>query len=141
MNDDIHIGNNIFTGTPGLYELLFMKKPAGSIITQRDKENYKLICELTNLHRVGADPKGRIRSTAVDKYTRFIGKLFPAKRKTGRGFIQANKKAYNYIYWDDVNEIVSRLQLLRAAKVAGNTSLDPEIASIEEELREVGAIY
>jgi hypothetical protein len=49
-------------------------------------------------------------------------------------------RSEDYIYWNDPNELVERLQLLRASKRAGNTGLVNEIANIEEELREEGYI-
>ena len=142
INDKIHVNSSVFQGTPGLYELLFLKNPSPSIITNADLENYKKILQISNVHRVGFEDTGRLRSTRMDKYTRFIGKLFPStKRVTGKGFIRDNTKNYNYIYWNDVNELISRLEVLIAAKKAGNSGLDPEISSILEELRENGTIH
>ena len=48
---------------------------------------------------------------------------------------------YQYVYWDDPNELVQRLQLLHMSRLAGNTSADNEISSIVEELRERQLIY
>lgn len=45
-----------------------------------------------------------------------------------------------YVYWNDINELVGRLRLLYASKMAGNTAHDNEIVSILEELREEGII-
>lgn len=148
INDDIHVGDRIYRGTPGLFELLFVKNPSSAAITQKDLDTYKEICELTNLHRANSDPRGRIRSTSMPKYTRFIGKLFPpadklkkgSKFSRGSGFVPNNNLPYNYVYWDSIDELVARLELLHAAKGAGNNSLDGEIASIEEELREARVI-
>ncbi len=42
----------------------------------------------------------------------------------------------DYVYWDDPNELVERLQLLIAEQTAGNPSHTNEIHSIIEELRE-----
>lgn len=148
QNDDIHIGSSIFKGTPGLFELLFLKNPSTAAITQKDLDTYKVICNLTNLHRANSDPNGRIRSTALPKYMGFIGKLFPPGEKKkkinkftrGGGFVRNNNLPYNYVYWDSLDELVKRLELLHAAKAAGNTNLDGEIFSIEEELREAHVI-
>jgi len=41
----------------------------------------------------------------------------------------------DYVYWDDPNELVDRLQLLAASYQAGNKSHTYEIMSILEELR------
>lgn len=45
-----------------------------------------------------------------------------------------------YVYWNDLNELVERLYLLHMSKQAGNTSVVNEIASIESELREAKVI-
>lgn len=37
--------------TPGLYNLLFKKKPDFNIITEDDKGNYKILLLETNAHR------------------------------------------------------------------------------------------
>lgn len=47
---------------------------------------------------------------------------------------------FNYIYWDDPNELVDRLRLLVASQAAGHTGHNNEIISIIEELREAKII-
>ena len=49
--------------------------------------------------------------------------------------------ALDYVYWDDPNELVDRLELLTAERFAGNPSHVNEIHSIIEELHEAGYIY
>lgn len=53
-------------------------------------------------------------------------------------------KKYNpntdFIYWDDVNELVDRLKILIASRDAGNSNHYNEILSIIEELTEAGII-
>ncbi|KAK9738208.1 hypothetical protein QE152_g10039 [Popillia japonica] len=46
-NGDIEIKNKIYTGTKGLYELLFKKDPTS--YTEDDEKNYKKIALKTNL--------------------------------------------------------------------------------------------
>jgi len=46
----------------------------------------------------------------------------------------------DYVFWDDPNELVDRLQLLAASYQAGNKSHTNEIMSILEELREADQI-
>jgi len=47
----------------------------------------------------------------------------------------------NYVYWDNVNELVEILQLLMASRAAANNNHTNEILSIIEELREAKIIY
>ena len=46
----------------------------------------------------------------------------------------------DYVYRDDPNKLVDRLQLLDASRRAGNNAHDNEILSIIEELREARLI-
>jgi len=46
----------------------------------------------------------------------------------------------DYVYWDDPNKLVDRLQLLAASYQAGNKSHTNKIMSILEELREADLI-
>lgn len=73
--------------------------------------------------------------------------MFSAERKlatlkssqylTGTGmYIQENnKKKKEFVYWDDPNELVMRLQLLWASKLANHSGHDNEITRLEELLR------
>lgn len=70
----------------------------------------------------------------------------PAK-PVGQGMIDLTKKEFhsnndskNFIYWNDVNELVSRLRLLVSSASAGHTGHNNEILSIIEELREENII-
>jgi len=46
----------------------------------------------------------------------------------------------DYVYWDDPNELIDRLQLLAASYQAGSKSHTNEIMSILEEVREADLI-
>lgn len=54
--------------------------------------------------------------------------------------IASKNGTFNYTYWDDPNELVSRLRLLLASRNAGHTGHTNEIISIIEELREAKVI-
>lgn len=84
----------------------------------------------------------------------------PAKRLTrlnslkspkasGNGMIDLTMKEFHnndkacsnmFVYWNDVNELVSRLRLLVSSASAGHTGHNNEIISIMEELREADII-
>ena len=55
--------------------------------------------------------------------------------------IAKKRTALDYVYRDDPNELVDRLQLLTAERSVENPSHVSEIHSIIEELREAGYIY
>ena len=135
--DIIHIDDKMFTGTRGLFELLFKKIPDVNELTERDKRKYKSILEMTSAHKQGHHPEGRIASSHGIKYRTIISKLFQA---SGSGLLPVTNNKIDYIRWDDPNELVERLALLIASERAGNEGHKPEIASIEEELREANFI-
>lgn len=130
---DLMIGNERFSGTDGLYNLLFKKDPQE--YNKSDLENYHKILKITNVHRRKFDPHNPVKANKGLKYREII------KPSTGYGLMSFNEKPIEYIYWNDVNEIVNRLRLLYSSKMAGNTSVDNEIESIVEELREEKVIY
>lgn len=144
-NAEINIGNKMYPGKQGLYELLFMKKPRG--YDERDLHVYKDILEVSSAHRRNYDPLSQFNGTRSFKYTKVIKPLFKSKSSrqsySGEGISMVyNEKPIEYVYWDDVNELVDRLRLLNASKAAGNTdSHDNEILAIINELREAGVIY
>lgn len=149
QDSKIIIDDNIFDGSDGLYSLIFMKHPMD--YSKQDLIDYKNILQLTSAHKRNYDPSDQIAGTRASKYTRIIKPLFKSKNimfnqsqtepPSGSGMMVYNEKPIEYIYWDDVNELVDRLRLLNSSKLAGNTdSHDNEILSIISELREAGII-
>lgn len=144
--DEFMVGKTKFQGTRGLYELIFKDQP--SQFTLEDEKNYRDILNLTNVHKTNFSGEGRLRGTRMLKYRKIIKPLINSGRSysfSGSGIYKDDKLEYNtkpieYIYWDDVNELVDRLRLLIASKEAGNTSHNNEIASIINELKEIGVI-
>jgi len=45
----------------------------------------------------------------------------PLRLKAGFDYMTPQKSIPNYVYWNDVNELVERLKILEASKGAGNT--------------------
>lgn len=97
------------------------------------------------------------RSNSISSEENF--ELRPARRltratslnyRTGEGLIDLTTKEFHnnddkacsnmFIYWDDANELVSRLRLLVSSVSAGHTGHNNEILSIIEELREANII-
>jgi hypothetical protein len=140
--DDVIIDQKRYAGTPGLYELIFMKFPNETIVTKLDKQKYKSILLATNAHRRGHSMHNPILGNRGHKYKNIIASLLSGK-KVGKGIPRAmtlNDNKTDYIHWDDPNELVDRLRLLEASRQAGHNAHDNEILSIIEELREAGLI-
>lgn len=138
---NITVAQVTFNGTTGLYELLFQKEPKN--YTQEDGQNYKRILDLSSAHKVNFNPDGNVSKLLSYKFITIIKPLFKLSRtqSVGFGIKIANHNPIEYVYWNDVNEIVDRLRLLLASQAAGNNGHVNEITSIIEELKEAGVIY
>lgn len=140
---DIIIDGRTFKGTPGMYELIFLRHPRE--YTQLDFRQYGRLLERTNAARAGSSPSGRILSNRSYKYIHIIKPLLtyvgtPVKG-SGMEYLQYTGKPVEYRFWNDPNELVERLILLHASRRAGNEACGSEIHAIETELREAEIIY
>lgn len=148
--DEIRIGNYSFPGSVGLFELIFKTHPKE--VEQSDEQAYAKIMQISSLHLNKLD---RVKSNKGDKYMNFIKKLVnqsvPEQNETifheavdktfgGQLRAQYSEKPVNFVFWDDPNELVDRLELLIGEKNAGHNGVDKEIISILEELSEKGII-
>jgi len=76
----------------------------------------KIILE-TNIHRVGLKPNNRIKPNNSHIIKKLIDKDFspttstPLRSKTSFGYMNLQKSNPNYVYWNDVNELVERLKI------------------------------
>lgn len=130
-NNDLIIGGKEYEGSEGLYELLFMKNPDEAKLKDRDIENYKDILDKTSATRRAFSADLQRQGTKGHKYRKFyLGKAY-------KDYVKARP---NFVYFDDINELVDRLKLLVASKDAGHTDHENEILSIIEELKEADII-
>jgi hypothetical protein len=135
-DDKIYIDDEVYQGTPGLFELLFIKKPDKNLYNKKDLLVYKQMLEQTSAHKQGYSLERQLNSSRNKKYIEIIKPLF-TKQFRGKG-MNANKSIYEY--WDDPNELVDRLRLLLSSQSAGHNNHQNEIESILEELREANII-
>ena len=152
-DDKIKVGENVYDGTSGLYELIFSTYPLS--YTRDDFIIYSEIINQTSAHRIDRNPNKRIKSNKGEKYKNIIKNI----EKIGGGLAKKSRKIKsnnsslkfksdlkvkyeppNYIYWDEPEELVKRMQLLYSEKLAGHTGHDNEILAIIEELYECGII-
>ena len=173
---DITIMGVTYTGTVGLYELLFKKNPTGYKV--QDLDNYIDILTRTSAYK---DEQGNLHTNS-NRYAKFRTIILPylhkkgitkkgaralgtergsitsrilfnkpppptsqrttrQTAKTGKGLILKNNcQHFDYVYWDDPNELVNRLRLLIASSTAGNNIHQNEVLSLLEELREAKII-
>lgn len=143
--NDLYIKGTRYTGTQGLYELIFMKRPDEEYYNDNDLKAYKSILIATNAHRQRYRPDKQINSNQGYKYRNVIRKLFGAKVGGDSSMYLPTNKMHtygdiDYVHWNDINELVDRLRLLVSSKRAGHSAHDNEIISILEELREAKVI-
>ena len=150
--DKIKVNGVAYPKTTGLLELLIAKKPNENNIKPDDLENDCKILILSSAHKKKYDKNERIRAHNSNKFNNIIAPMFniTSKKLTEelikggsllRYKIAKKRTALDYVYWDDPNELVDRLQLLTAERSARNPSHVNEIHSIIEELREANYIY
>lgn len=139
-DDNLFVKNKTYHITPGLAQLLFLIKPKKH--TTDDQNKYGEILYNTNAHQAAHNAHISMASKRSVKYKKIIQPFF-AKNKsthiTGKGtsnLLHVSKAPVDYVYYDDPNELVTRLHLLHSSREVGHTGHENEIASIEEELRE-----
>ena len=130
LGDNLTVSDQEYEGTPGLWELLVMKRPDGNVYTDEDYNTYAKIMINTNALRKGND-----RNNAVPKASR--GWKWKNLMKTiwdNRDEIEGSGMPA-VILPSDAGALLDRLDLLMASKDAGNTGLRNEIVSICDELK------
>lgn len=133
-NGDLIIDGKKFQGTLGLYQWLVRKHPPDTDST--DKEVFKRIVQETSAHKENYSPTGNI---AVNKSWKFKN-VIEKDLVSGSGFYKTYKPNVDYRYYDDPNELCTRLRKLYASQAAGSSAHFNEINEILEELREGGYI-
>lgn len=169
IGKDIRVENITYPGTVGLYELLFKKNPVGykkedldnymDILgrTNAYRRNFnpdeqvqgttstKYITIIGPYLQKNGITKSKLSTPAKRLMTEFFSKPIAPYRSTrqrkGKGLkMKVTKANTDYIFWDNINELVDRLRLLLASTSAGHTGHSNEIISIVEELKEAKVI-
>lgn len=132
-----------------LLDILFLKQPKAlenpSAISEQTKSIYQEILHKTNVIFNQYNPTQGLNRSQSKKYLYLIRPLI---FKEGKSITrlplnnkQLNFKNTEFVYWNTPKELIERLRLLWASKLAGSTAHDNEIISILEELREANIIH
>lgn len=132
-----------------LLDLLFLKHPKAlenpSAISEQTKSIYRDILYKTNVIFNQYNPAQGLNRSQSRKYKHIIRALIFKEGKSIARLPISNKqfnfKNKEFVYWNTPKELIDRLRLLWASKLAGSTAHDNEILSILEELREADIIY
>ena len=131
--DDLIIGETMYVGTPGLWELLTSRSPDSTIYTTDDIDNYTTI--LLNTHAIVNPKTGKPRSGSSDKYRNIIKPIYdqhlrPKKTSTmGKGIA---------LMPSDPNALIEMLAIRSASYRAGNNGVRNEIIDLADELLRQG---
>jgi hypothetical protein len=156
--EDIIVGDKVYEGTWGLWELIVSKNPSDEIYTIRDKEKYIDILTSTNALRRNNDPnetypKSR-RSPKWMNLLKPIWSKFSRASEHSRGIARqhtgssVNKRLAGHVGFSrvpiilpsDPTALLDRLDLLLASHREGNTGIRNEVVLICEELRRQGVV-
>ena len=150
VDDNITIKGKEYEGTPGLWELLIMKRPNNTIYTPEDLVNYAKILHDTNAMKHNHNPKSmKPKSSKGQKYKEIIKPIWDdiysgySYLSSGNGVKRSEttlSAAKTTVIPSDPNALIERLDLLLASKQAGNTGLRNELVSICDELRRQNVI-
>lgn len=149
-NINLFINNKKISGFKLSHELcnmIFLKNPT-QVLSNSDNEIFRTILKSTNAAYKNYDIRGGLNVTDSRKSGIVANIISPSRlRPKQGGGINLKTKVYNrkrnveYVYWNNVKELIDRLKLLWASKMVGHTGHENEISSIIEELREEGIIY
>ena len=125
--NNIIVGEREYEGTPGLWELISMKRPNDRVYDDEDYDNYAEIMINTNALKRDNDGESRTPKASKGwKWNNLLKGIWAKRGKyEGEGVV---------ILPSDAEALLDRLELLFASKGAGNTGLGNEIVSICDEL-------
>jgi len=145
LDNNITIKGKEYEGTPGLWELLIMKRPNNTIYTPEDLANYAKILHDTNAMKHNHNPKSmKPKSSKGQKYKEIIRPIWDdiysgySYLTSGNGVKRSEttlSAAKTTVIPSDPNALIERLDLLLASEQAGNTGVRNELVSICDELR------
>ena len=156
IGNDIMIEDEIYPGTPGLWELIVRKELPKKEYTEEDYLNYGRILKQTNAIYQGYNPmSNQPKGNKGDKWKKLIrpiwdeiksekgkgGKGKGGKGKGGKGDPKPGTSGTGLkILPSDPNALIDRFDLLFSSKKAGHTGVRNEIISILDELKRQGVI-
>ena len=170
IGNNIKIEDKIYTGTPGLWELIVRKELPKADYTEEDYLNYGRILKQTNTIYQNNNPmSNKPKSSKGDKWKRLIKPIWDDIKKEGTGGkggkgkggkgdpkpgtsgtgLRVNEVGSNAgqslqgltkILPSDPNALIDRFDLLFSSQKAGHTGVRNEIVSILDELKRQGVL-
>ena len=155
-DNDIKIGDIIFEGTPGFWELVTSKDPKPENYTEEDLDKYQRLVILTNTAFQNNNPENnRPKGSRSPKWKNIIKPIWEQikkqKEEEYKEFEEEYEEDEEYtlsptkgtglkILPSDLNALIDRFHLLFSSKKAGHTGVRNEIVSILDELKRQGVL-
>ena len=153
IGNNIKIEDTIYTGTPGLWELIVRKEPPKKDVplTDGDYNNYGNILKQTNAIYHNNNPmSNKPKSSKGDKWKTIIKPIWDDIKKEGKGGKGGKGGEEDpkpgtsgtglKILPSDPNALIERFDLLFSSQKAGHTGVRNEIVSILDELKRQGVL-
>ena len=155
-DDNIKVGDIIFEGTPGFWELVTSKKPNPENYTDEDLVKYRQLLLLTNtIYQGNRTTTNKPKGSKSPKWKNIIKPIWEQikkqKEEEYKEFEEEYEEDEEYtlsptkgsglkILPSDPNALIDRFDLLFSSKKAGHTGVRNEIISILDELKRQGVI-
>lgn len=141
-NDDIVVGDTKYKGTEGLWTLVMDTRPKKILYTSEDLDNYKEMLRQTDVIFNPNTAGARSRPRTTTKWKRTIEPLIEKDTDffslpEGDGI--CHRKQVTYLP-GDVQGLKSKMKLLLAEFLAGNTATRNELVYVLDELKRRGKI-
>ena len=139
------VEDEVFKGTPGLWELITSRKPNGNIYTGKDYDNNsRLMIKTNNLYQDN-DPKNSYpRSSKSEKWAKLLIPIWFKEEKRKKRLKTLHTKGYEgkgvVVIPSEHNALLERLDLLLSSQEAGHTRIGNELVSICDELKRQGVL-
>ena len=146
IGNNIKIEDEIYTGTPGLWELIVRKELPKAEYTEEDYLNYGRILKQTNAIYHNNNPmSNNPKSSKGDKWKKLIKPIWndikkrgPKPGTSGTGLSEVGQGLK--ILPSDPNALIDRFDLLFSSQKAGHTGVRNGIVSILDELKRQGVL-
>ena len=130
---NIIVGNNEYTGTSGLWELIVARSPDDKIFTSGDYDIYAEIMHSTNaLRRNNGESEIKPKANKSWKWKHILKQIWDEKDLYTESGITPSVSTI--ILPSDPDALVERLDILMASKADGNTGVRNELVSVLDEL-------
>ena len=148
--DDIQIGDKVYPGTPGLWELIMYDNPQK--FTEEDFINYgDLLIQTNTIYQKNNPNQNRAKSSGGFKWNNIIKPIWKRIKKDKESLETIEEDEDDdpqpstsgeglKILPSDPNALIDRFDLLFSSKKAGHTGVRNEIVSILDELKRQGVI-